>query len=277
MKRLKIAIIVFFVILTSINLAAAADYDTELFNMRVRLYREGEAEVLNFTYGKGQKTHFTDFGSGYKALEYGKDGEKLFERNIYIGFYYTDSGSTYLENITKNLRLPYHEEVQGIKILHYNETWMDFNLNEFCNENGRCETKLGENYANCSSDCGPGSEDGYCSGEKDGICDPDCDADQDPDCAVEKTLGKECNENGECEPDKGENYKYCSEDCPSGSQDGYCDGVEEGICDPDCTIGKDPDCVEEGEGGISLWMYGALAIVVVILLAIIFSRTKVER
>jgi len=39
-----------------------------------------------------------------------------------------------------------------------------------------------------------------------------------------------------------ENYKTCPEDCPSGSWDMFCDGVKDGICDPDCTVETDPDC-----------------------------------
>lgn len=39
-----------------------------------------------------------------------------------------------------------------------------------------------------------------------------------------------------------ENYKTCPVDCPSGSSDGYCDGVKDGKCDPDCNVKEDPDC-----------------------------------
>jgi putative hemolysin len=41
----------------------------------------------------------------------------------------------------------------------------------------------------------------------------------------------------------GENYENCPEDCPSGSFDMYCDGVKDGICDPDCTPKTDSDCL----------------------------------
>ena len=40
----------------------------------------------------------------------------------------------------------------------------------------------------------------------------------------------------------GESYKTCSEDCPSGSSDMYCDGITDGICDPDCEEEEDLDC-----------------------------------
>ncbi|AMM41862.1 protein containing DUF333 [Candidatus Desulfofervidus auxilii] len=38
-----------------------------------------------------------------------------------------------------------------------------------------------------------------------------------------------------------ENYANCPEDCPSGGWDGYCDKVKDGIIDPDCKEGEDPD------------------------------------
>ena len=57
-----------------------------------------------------------------------------------------------------------------------------------------------------------------------------------------------CNGNGVCEPCEGlgciliENTLTCS-DCRTGSQDFFCDTVEDGICDPDCeTETVDPDC-----------------------------------
>ncbi len=43
----------------------------------------------------------------------------------------------------------------------------------------------------------------------------------------------------------GENYKTCSEDCPSGFFDMYCDGVSDDLCDPDCTSETDSDCAEK--------------------------------
>lgn len=46
---------------------------------------------------------------------------------------------------------------------------------------------------------------------------------------------------GECV--LGENHKTCPKDCPSGFSDMYCDGVKDGLCDPDCAPAKDSDCV----------------------------------
>jgi len=45
-----------------------------------------------------------------------------------------------------------------------------------------------------------------------------------------------------------EDYTNCPQDCPSGSEDGYCDGIHEGICDFDCSPAKDPDCIGTEKG-----------------------------
>jgi len=46
--------------------------------------------------------------------------------------------------------------------------------------------------------------------------------------------------NNRCE--SGENYFFCSEDCPSGSADKYCDTLLDNVCDKDCSHGEDGDC-----------------------------------
>jgi hypothetical protein len=50
-----------------------------------------------------------------------------------------------------------------------------------------------------------------------------------------------CNGDGTCNGE--ENYANCPSDCPSGSKDGYCDGMKDGRCDPDCYRRNDPDCL----------------------------------
>jgi len=56
-----------------------------------------------------------------------------------------------------------------------------------CNQNGACETNLGENYFTCPEDCPSGSADGVCDLIKDGRCDPDCAPGTDPDCLAATT------------------------------------------------------------------------------------------
>lgn len=52
-----------------------------------------------------------------------------------------------------------------------------------------------------------------------------------------------CNQDGVCEGH--ESFDNCPEDCPSGSDDGICDYMMDGRCDPDCLEGGDPDCEAE--------------------------------
>ncbi len=49
-----------------------------------------------------------------------------------------------------------------------------------------------------------------------------------------------CNENGAC--GERENAISCPADCPQSGKDGWCMKADDGICDPDCAEGFDPDC-----------------------------------
>jgi len=126
-----------------------------------------------------------------------------------------------------------------------------------------CEEK--ENYGNCPEDCPSGGRDNYCDAIKDGICDPDCSPKIDPDCPGA------CG-NNKCEYMEGENYFICPEDCPSGSLDNYCDGLDDGICDPDCMGGEDPDCK-----GMDILPYITLTLVIIIIIFLIYRKLKAQK
>jgi hypothetical protein len=49
-----------------------------------------------------------------------------------------------------------------------------------------------------------------------------------------------CNSNGVC--DTSETQETCPKDCPAGTKDRFCTSNADGICDPDCFEGVDPDC-----------------------------------
>lgn len=55
----------------------------------------------------------------------------------------------------------------------------------------------------------------------------------------------ECIIDGVCSP--GESVLNCPEDCPTGAQDDVCDAVADGINDPDCSYGTDPDYDPEAD------------------------------
>lgn len=67
-----------------------------------------------------------------------------------------------------------------------------------------------------------------------------------PEQTLDERIVSFCDEDGVCEPcltrecTMYENAAVCS-DCSSGSDDGYCDLADDGICDPDCN-GIDADC-----------------------------------
>ena len=51
-----------------------------------------------------------------------------------------------------------------------------------------------------------------------------------------------CNYNFVCEPERGEHFGNCPQDCSSSGKDNYCNPVKNVVCDPDCGPGEDPDC-----------------------------------
>jgi hypothetical protein len=97
-----------------------------------------------------------------------------------------------------------------------------------------------------------------------------------------------CIANGICEPNKGENYITCPEDCPSGSADGVCDLVKDGRCDPDCAPGTDPDCITTtaissttttpiGKPSTPTYIYIIFIAIIIAAAAFLLLRVKIER
>ncbi|MCK4491148.1 MAG: hypothetical protein KAU03_00890, partial [Candidatus Altiarchaeales archaeon] len=131
-----------------------------------------------------------------------------------------------------------------------------------CNNNTICESELNreENYINCPMDCPSGGQDNYCDGVGEGICDPDCGRMQDPDCI--------CNNNITCEVGI-ENHLNCPMDCPSGGQDDYCDGLEDGICDPDCAVDEDPDCGKKDAFQYTYYLMFLVPLIIICAIAVV--------
>ncbi|MGB9749159.1 MAG: DUF333 domain-containing protein [Candidatus Woesearchaeota archaeon] len=113
---------------------------------------------------------------------------------------------------------------------------MELNFREGVCGDGRCV--LGESYENCPEDC-PKTEPEEATEEKI--------QEETPKETPEIPVSKEEKICGNNFCDAQESYKNCPEDCPSGSKDGYCDMVKDGICDPDCMQGEDSDCPAKKE------------------------------
>ncbi len=162
--------------------------------------------------------------------------------------------------------LPDNREIEVTKL-------MQLELKEGVCGDGKCV--LGENYKNCPKDCPSGGADGYCDKVKDGICDPDCIKKEDPDCQKVAVCS-----NGKCE--KGENYKNCPQDCPSGGKDNYCDRAIDGICDPDCLANEDLDCLSPKERKPKIMVFlkigaiilGILIFVLLFVILVLYRKRK---
>jgi PGF-CTERM protein len=74
----------------------------------------------------------------------------------------------------------------------------------------------------------------------------------------------ECGD-GACAYD--ENTGNCPEDCPPGGIDDFCDGREDGVCDPDCVGSGDTDCKYTAEApgfGAGIAIAGLFAFLLVL-------------
>ena len=63
--------------------------------------------------------------------------------------------------------------------------------------------------------------------------------------------------NNVCDPQ--ESYESCPADCVSGGTDDYCDSIADNICDPDCLLQQDTDCLIQSP-------FFALAILIVLII-----------
>ena len=72
-----------------------------------------------------------------------------------------------------------------------------------------------------------------------------------------------------------ETHATCPQDCPSASNDEYCDAVRDGKCDPDCSAGQDADCTAV-EPPNPLLALGCMVLAITIM-AFIAWKTKKTR
>ena len=104
-------------------------------------------------------------------------------------------------------RIPMKDNYRFIEFIHSDEIIFEVDLSEYiCNKNNICEPEIGESRELCFKDCKPPE-----------VC-------------------------GNSRCDTLENYGNCPTDCASGYPDGYCDRIEDGRCDLDCSKEEDIDC-----------------------------------
>jgi hypothetical protein len=80
-----------------------------------------------------------------------------------------------------------------------------------------------------------------------------------------------CNNNGICDTDY-ESSLSCPKDCPPYREDKTCINDSDGICDPDCLSGLDPDC---SSGNLGFLPY--VLFVVLLILAIVFAYKRIDK
>ena len=98
---------------------------------------------------------------------------------------------------------------------------------------------------------------------------------------LEDALGKYfCDNNGICE--EIESYEYCLSDCPSGSNDDFCDNIQDDVCDPDCQLLDNEDCKRDTERGNSgalskLILYSIILIIAIITVYLLYNYFRYKK
>lgn len=239
MEEKKIFLMLCFtLLLLTISFAQESIYYIDL-----TIFLNNTVILNNIEITSGTLTHFPNTPTSYKMVILSKEGV-LFSSYLPIVFSPILDLPTrsYPESKRVIIRAPYFPSATNILLLYENEVIFNISLKSSKCGNKVCEN--GEDWTNCCEDCG---------------------------CPTGlRCVSNNCTcGNRVCEPEKGENYKTCKEDCLSGSKDSYCDGVIDGICDPDCNKEEDVDC-----GVVSYTSYVKILLFLIIffILAVVFLR-----
>jgi len=171
--------------------------------------------------------------SDYK-INFEDDQSRVLSTHFFMVSFWGGEPVAHLDRTNLFLKLPYNRNASNLIVYVNGSRTLTVSLDVLCNSDGVCSTH--ENTVSCPEDCPTDEKDGMCMGLiSDGICDPDCPTVKDPDCMVLYCGDKGCN--------RWENSISCPEDCPVEVSDGYCAGVKDGICDPDCNMTSDEDCL----------------------------------
>lgn len=194
----------------------------------------------------------------------------IFSSRIEVQFIILTDPPTETDESLILLKIPWNESMTEIKFYHLGNL---ISIIELCNKNGQCESSKGENFINCPQDCPKSAvcRNNVCeAGETQENCCEDCECSKGMKCVNNNCVSDRCG-NKKCEPGLGENFINCPKDCPSGSNDGYCDGKPDGICDPDCNKEDDIDCMKTGN---NMLIYGIVFGVIVVLVLVIVVKSR---
>jgi hypothetical protein len=195
----------------------------KIYDMQFLLWKTGE---INLNYAKildGYKSIPADYSPNYYLKIYSKNNE-VYSLPFFVSFRImsTPPLDAEINNTLVELKAPFFDNADTIKIFRSDTEIFSFDISNFCNKDKICGEY--ENEISCPQDCSQTTNE----------------TTQAKPNASEYGCG-----NNIC--DSSETYFTCPSDCKSGEKDGYCDRVKDGKCDPDCRASEDSDCTESIE------------------------------
>lgn len=255
-RMLRTTIIVTFFLIFLVQTATADQIEKKIFIFYLDICRNDTVKLNSFEENIGTTSYEQTTGD-YEFRLVSRDERILYKMFMDIFFVIhrdvvDEEGNMQYESIELDcreifLRYPFFENSKRLEI--YNKDKIISSIDIPSQEkpsacgNKNCET--GETQENCCKDCG---------------------CQKAMECVNNKCVSKKCG-NNKCDTD--ENYNTCPKDCPSGLGDGYCDGVKDGLCDPDCSKNEDVDCKSS-----KLFIYIIIGTVIIGLIFLILIKSR---
>ncbi|MEM4347059.1 MAG: hypothetical protein QW802_00525 [Candidatus Altiarchaeota archaeon] len=180
---MKISILAgFFISIFLISLV----YGEKVLNIDLEVFKDDSVKVNKIILMEGNPTVYISPGE-YKLRILDYENNVIEEIPINLVFMVMTDPPKPTDSAFINLRLPYKQEMQTLKL--FNKDMEIFSTKiQLCNNDNVCDINY-ENFLSCPEDCPLDKKDGICIKEADKICDPDCAEGVDPDCkAVPTTI-----------------------------------------------------------------------------------------